>query len=337
MAADDGVNPPAGDDGESLIVNLNDEEGTPAPGERVGGAAGEKAKPPPVPGPSAAPSPQTALADLQRQMQAERAERTRVSEDNRRLAAERDQAVLFAQEAERRGVSTYELYNENQIKGTQDQMEALAGQAEQAMQDGDFKRATTLNLKIGRLGGSLAVLERDQAVLVQQREQMQREARAPQQRQPQPQQSRQQQVPTDPLERAIMNRTDATKEFLRKHPDLVRGDGTLKASAVAAHERARDEGYQVDTPAYFEFIERSLQAQIPGGGGNPPPRGAPTMAAPVTRGASPGGGGGGYAGNGSFTMTPKMRRLASEQGVPEKEWAQNYVRLLAEGRITPIT
>lgn len=332
MAADDDVNPAAGDDGESLIVNLNDEEGALPAGEK-----GAAAKPPPVPGPSAAPSPQTGLADLQRQIQAERAERTRVTEDNRRLAQERDQAVFFAQEAERRGVSTYELYNENQIKGTQDQMEALAGQAEQAMQDGDFKRATTLNLKIGRLGGSLAVLERDQAVLVQQREQMQREARAPQQRQPQPQQPRQQQVPTDPLERAIMNRTEPTKEFLRKHPDLVRSDGTLKASAIAAHERARDDGYAVDTPAYFEFIERSLQAQIPGGGGgNPPPRGAPTTAAPVARGASPGGGGG-YAGNGSFTMSPKMRRLAAEQGVPEKEWAQNYVRLLAEGRITPIT
>lgn len=331
MAADDDVTPPAGDEGESLIVNLNDEE--------LPGGAGEKgaaAKLPPVPGPSAAPSPQTGLADLQRQIQAERAERSRISEDNRRLAQERDQAVYFAQEAERRGVSTYELYNENQIKATQDQMESLAGQSEQAMQDGDFKRATTLNLKIGRLGGSLAVLERDQAVLVQQREQMQREARQPQQRQPQPQQPRQQQVPADPLERAIMNRTDPTKEFLRKHPDLVRGDGTLKASAVAAHERARDEGYQVDTPAYFDFIEKSLQAQIPGGGGNPPPRGAPTMAAPVARGASPGGGGG-YSGNGSFTMSPKMRRLAAEQGVPEKEWAQNYVRLLAEGRITPIT
>ena len=38
------------------------------------------------------------------------------------------------------------------------------------MQDGDFKRAATFNLQIGRLGGALAVLERDQAVLAQQRE-----------------------------------------------------------------------------------------------------------------------------------------------------------------------
>lgn len=320
--ADDDNNLPAGDDGESLVVNLDDD--TPPP---VAGA-----KPPPVPGPSSGAPPSQGLADLQRQMQAERAERVRITGVAQQIARERDQAVAFAQEAERKGVSTYELYNENQIKATQDKMESLAEQAEQAMQDGDFKRATTMNLQIGRLGGALAVLERDQAVLAQQREQ---QAQQPRQVQPQVQQP-QPAVPTDPLERAIMNRTEPTKEFLRKHPDLIRSDGTLKASAISAHERARDEGYQVDTPAYFEYIEKSLQAQVPGGGG-PPVRGAPASqgyAAPVARGASPGGGG--YSGNGSFTMTPKMRRLAAEQGVPEKEWAQNYVRLLAEGRITPI-
>jgi hypothetical protein len=36
-------------------------------------------------------------------------------------------------------------------------------------------------------------------------------------------------------------------------------------------------------------------------------------------------------------MTPKMRRLADEQGVTPSEWATNYVKLLKEGRITPIT
>jgi hypothetical protein len=268
-------------------------------------------------------------------MAVERQERARVTEDNRRLAAERDQAMYLAQEAERRGVSTYELYNENQIRATQDQMEALAGEGERAMQDGDFKRAQTINLKIGRLGGALAVLERDQAVLVQQREQAEQQARQP--RQPQPQQAQPQpQLPTDPLERAIMNRSEATKGFLRKHPELVRGDGTLKHAAISAHERALDDGHQVDTPGYFDYIERTLMAQTPSG--NPPSvpsRGAPTMAAPVSR--SGGGGGGGGMNGGEFRMTPKMRRLAQEQNVSEREWAQNYVRLLAEGRITPIT
>jgi hypothetical protein len=330
--ADDDSNPPAGDD-EPLVVDLSDDDpATPKPPVA--------AKPPPVPGPSTPPSPQVGLAELERQIQQERAERERMTTTARQIAAERDQAIAFAQEAERRGVSTYELYNENQIRATQDKMESLAAASEQAMQDGDFKRASTLNLQIGRLGGSLAVLERDQAVLAQQREQMSQQRQQPQRQQPQPQQPQQPQS-TDPaavLERAIAGRTPPTQAFLRKHPELVRSDGTLMRSAVDAHERARDEGYQVDTPAYFEHIENSLRAQQPradGGVSVPSVGRAPTTAAPVGRAGSPGGMGGG--GNGTFTMTPKMRRLAAEQGVPEKEWAQNYVRLLNEGRITPIT
>lgn len=319
---------------ESLVVNLDEEDPPPAPAEGDGKPA-IAAKPPPVPGPSSAPAPQVGLADLQRQMQAERAERTRVTEDNRRLAAERDQAVAFAQEAERRGVSTYELYNENQIKGTQDKMVSLANNAEQAMQDGDFKRAAALNLEIGRLGGSLAVMERDQSILVQQREQNERQ---PPPQQPAQQQPQRQQVPNDPFERAIMSRTEPTKQFLRKHPEIVRDDGTFKRYAIDAHERARDAGYVVDTPGYFDYIERSIVAQTPSSDGQPipPPRGAPTIAAPVARNSGPGGSGG-SAGSGTFTLTPKMRRLADEQGVEPREWARNYVRLLAEGRITPIT
>ena len=97
---------------------------------------------------------------------------------------------------------------------------------------------------------------------------------------------------------------------------------------------------QIDTPGYFEYVEKSLMAQTPRGEGGAGPRACRTLrrairrrsratAALVTLVAAQ------VAGN--FVMTPKMRRLAAEQGVPEKEWAQNYVRLLAEGRITPIS
>jgi len=318
----DDVIPPAGED-ENLVVDLSDDDTS-------GGV--KTAKPPPVPGPGssqgAAPAPQAGLEELQRQIEAERAERTRVTQVAQQIARERDQAIQFAQEAERKGVSSYELYNENQIKATQDKMESLAGQAEQAMNDGDFKRASTINLQIGRLGGALAVLERDQAVLAQQREQQPQRQAAPQQAQPaaQPAQS------ADPLERAIASRTEPTKQFLRKHPELVRGDGTLKASAIAAHERARDDGYEVDTPAYFDYIEKSLQAQVPTPGRAP--AASQGYAAPVARSSAPTASG--SMNGGTFTMTPKMRRLAAEQGVSDKEWAQNYVRLLAEGRITEV-
>jgi len=325
--------------GENLVVNLDEEEEKKAPSADEKSAAAA-AKPPPVPGPSATPAPsQTGLAELQRQMQAERAERARVTEVARQIAAERDQAIQFAQEAERRGVSTYELYNENQIKAVQDKMAAVANQAEVAMNEGNFKVVSALNLELGRLGGSLAVLERDHQILQQQREQMGQ----PQQRQPQPQQRQppqpQPQRPADPIERAIQGRTEPTKQFLRKHPELIRGDGSLKRTAIEAHERALDEGHTADTAGYFDYIERALNvAQAPGQPVSLAVRGqAPSIAAPVARGGGPAGSGGAPGGNGTFTMTPKMRRLAEEQGVSPQEWARNYVRLLGEGRITPIT
>jgi hypothetical protein len=331
--ANQDFNPP--EEGDSVVIDLNEPDE-----DQKTTAPPAVAKPPPVPGPSSsapapAPAPQAGLEELQKQINAERAERTRVTQVAQQIARERDQAVAFAQEAERKGVSTYELYNENQIKATQDKMESLAAQAEQAMTDGDFKRAQTFNLQIGRLGGQLAVLERDQAVLAQQREQQGQQR--PQQPQQRPQQPAAPAAPTDPFERALVGRSEPTKQFLRKHPELVRSDGTLKRSVIDAHDRALDEGYQIDTPGYFEYVEKSMIAQTPkSDGGAAPPVRQQQYSAPVTRNGGPGNSGGG-AGSGNFVMTPKMRRLAAEQGVPEKEWAQNYVRLLAEGRITPIS
>lgn len=294
-------------------------------------------KPPPVPGPkTAAPAPapaaQDGLKDLQRQIEAERAERGRIAQQNQQLARERDQAIAFAQEAERRGVTTYELYTETQITGVQEQMDALTAQQENAYGDGDFKTVAEINKRLNRLGGQLAILERDKATLAEQREQMGKQPPRQPQRQTQPQAPQ----PTDPLEKAIQNRTEPTKQFLRKHPELVRGDGSLKRTAIDAHDNALDAGYAVDTPGYFQFIESVIGSGQPASDGAPVPRRAPTTAAPVARGASPGGGGVVNA-DGTFTVTPKMRRLAEEQGVPVQEWVKNYVRLVSEGRVTPIT
>jgi hypothetical protein len=117
----------------------------------------------------------------------------------------------------------------------------------------------------------------------------------------------------------------------------VRSDGSLKRQAIDAHDSALDAGHAVDTPAYFSYIEGIIGSG--GGNGGEPARGgrAPSMAAPVERGASPDRASGVVNADGTFTITPKMRRLAEEQGVPVKEWVQNYVRLVKEGRMTPLT
>jgi hypothetical protein len=287
-----------------------------------------EAKPPPVPGPPAAVEPQVGLQDLQQQIANERRARAQMEDTARRIAAERDQAVRYAQEAEQRGGNNYEAYVDSQIHGMVGEMDNLTAHAEVAMNEGDFKTAAAINKQLGRIGGALAIAEREKQALQQQRQQPQQPRQQPQQPQPQ------RQVPTDPVERAIANRTPATQAFLRKHPDLIRGDGTLKKAAIDAHERARDAGFEVDTEGYFRHIESLL-----GGNGQTPSENGsasriPGYSAPVTRGPAPGGD---NLAPGTFRLTPKMRRLADEQGVTPTEWATNYVKLLKEGRITPIT
>jgi hypothetical protein len=325
---------------EISLADLEDEE--PKAAEKPQAKA--PAKPPPVPAPGTSQeqakpaAPQVGLKDLETHLANERAERLRVTSENARLLAERDNAIRYAQAAEQRGVSTIELANDNQIVALTEQLDMMQAQHEQAMTDGDFKTASALQRKMGKLNSDLSLAEERKAALAGQREQMTQQHRQPLQRPAAP-------AAVDPLERAIANRTEPTKAFLRKHPDLIRGDGSLKRAAIDAHDQALDAGHAVDTPGYFAYIESAIS---PAGGGNgaaegapaPAPRQrAPTMAAPVERGAAPGSSNipGVSADGSTFTVTAKMRRLAEEQGVPVKEWVNNYISLLKQGRITPIT
>lgn len=323
------------DEDENEEINLADlEQDDEQPeGKKPDAAA---AKPPPVPGPRTAAAPQTGLKDLERQIGEERAARARLAQENQRLGGERDNAIRFARETEARGVSTFELYVDNQISSMTEQMDALTAQQETAYADGDFKTVSQINRRLADLGGDLASAKRDKATLTQQRGVMEQ-----QHKQPIRPAAGQQQQPTDPVERAIQGRTPTTQAFLRKHPELIRSDGTLKRAAIDAHEAALDAGHTLDTPSYYAHIEGLIgpgTGAANGNGGEAPARGrAPRDAAPVARGGGPDRGSSVVNADGTFTITPKMRRLAEEQNVPIKEWVSNYVRLVREGRMTPIT
>ena len=329
------ASPEPGED-EDLTVNL-DADAAPDKDDKTEQKPAVT-KPPPVPGPGSAPSepmvPQAGLDALKAQVETVRRERDQHAAVARRVQQERDQWAAYAQEAERRGVTALEVYADSKIQGINDQMEALAGRFEAAMTEGDFKTAAQVQLKLNRLGGDMALAERDKNIAMQQREQMQRRGQQqPQQRQQQPQ-PQQQQLPSDPMERAMIGRSEPAKAFLRKHPELVRSDGSLKRSAIDAHERSLDEGYTEGSHEYFANIEKIL------GSDKAPPQGAeerphPGYAAPVERGSPPGGSSP-VGPDGRFTLTPNMRRLAAEAGVSPQEWAAQYVRLLNEGRVTPI-
>lgn len=318
--------PDARDD-EDVIVKLDDDDA----GDKDKGKP--EAKLAPVPGPGTqTTAPAEGLKDLEGQIVIERDRAARAEHNARAAATERDRAIAFAQEAQRRGLSAHEVAIDNKIANASNEIDRITEMMESAYNEGDFKKVAGYQRDMGKIAGDLAVFKRDKEYAASQ------VARS---RQPQPG-TRQptEPVPTDPFEAAIHGRTPVVQEFLRKHKELIRGDGTLKKIAIDAHDAALDAGYKMDTPAYFEHIEGTLK------GTRGEPRQEPTRAeggfsaAPERNeplGRQPSGGGVPLNEKGEFKMTPKYRRLAAEQGVSDAEWAKNYNRLLKEGRMTPIS
>src|SRR5262245_47098258 len=240
----------------------------PAPAGQAA-AAPESTQPPAPPAP---PAPAAGLEELERAVSRERAERERIQ-------AERDHFAQVAAEAERRGVSTHELLVDNQIKATIEQLDALQRQQEGAYENGDWKLVAQINRKMHDLSGQLALDRRDKAYI----EQVSKQPRPVPGPQP---------AAASPVERALSAFSPPAQAFLRKHPDLMRGDGTLKRSAVDAHEKALDEGFAADSEGYFAHIEKVLGKGAvvssppaapapPSAPPSPSPAlGAPTMAAP---------------------------------------------------------
>ena len=293
---------------------------------------GKKAVAPVPPAHSEPPEAPTAgLEAMEQQLREANARADRIEQASRRLQTERDQALALAQEAEKRGISTQELMIEDQIKATAGQLDSLTEQQATAWSDGDFAKAAQINRKMQELTVSHGFLNEKKLWLAQQRERQQQPPPAP------PQAAADSAPPADPFEARIHGKySPNAAAFLRKHQDLVRSDGSLKRVAIEAHEAALDEGFTADTPGYYDRIERILgqpkEAEVNGAAPPAAPKaGAPTTAAPVSRGnvRVPGGGG-------KPQITPNQRRLAIEQGQDPDEWFAHYNRLLAEGKISPV-
>lgn len=61
----------------------------------------------------------------------------------------------------------------------------------------------------------------------------------------------------DPVEEFIATRTEPTQKWLREHRDYLT-DGRKNAKLTAAHFSAVGEGIALDTPEYFEHVEKHL-------------------------------------------------------------------------------
>lgn len=99
---------------------------------------------------------------------------------------------------------------------------------------------------------------------------------------------------TDPAEAIIGQMTPASGAWLRKNKDVALKSQAAWSRTIAAHHSAIEAGHEVDSPAYFQFLEGDLKIT---GGRDPTPitkptpkRAPPMAAAPVNKGTPAAGG-----------------------------------------------
>lgn len=228
-----------GDDGENIVVVLGDTENT---------AAGNEA---PAAGNAAVGD--HGFDDLKQQLAEEQASRQRAE---RQAEAERQQRIAAQREAqESRGKATeYEAsafsaqYDSvvNALGLAQQEADKLASEQEAAMSEGDFKKATELNVKIGRQAARIVQLEDGKAAL-----DAQRQARAAE---PAPKPQAQQRSEAEQREAYLATQSPKTAAWMRAHPAYF-DDIKLQNKVLAGHYLAVDKGIVPESDEYFQFVE----------------------------------------------------------------------------------
>jgi len=256
-----------------------------------------------------APSVDQGIADLQRQLDAER---QRAANAEQRATQAQHEAGQFKSQAE-----------QNQYTAISRALEAAnaAGEAAEnkytaAMEAGDYKAAAKAQAEIARVVNQQTQLEAGKT-------QMEAMRNDPRYRQPQTPQ-----IDPNSFEGRISNATPRTQQWLRAHPDAIT-DPEKNAEVLLAHQRAIKAGYQPDTDGYFAYVEQNA-----GYTSKPSvPQRQANVSAPVQQTSRQPAG---TQTKTTFTMTPKMRELASMAGVDDKVWAKQYLAGIKDGTQEPI-
>ena len=146
-------------------------------------------------------------------------------------------------------------------------------------------------------------------------------------------------VVADPVEAMASNLTPRSAEWVRSHPEYAR-DPALTRRMIRAHEDALDRGIRADTDEYFNYVENRLDINKPvmetalsdastsTAGRRAAPAAAPP-AAPVSRSGT------GTGGRSSVvTLRAEEREAARDMGMSEKEYAQNKLALIRDGKLS---
>jgi hypothetical protein len=255
----------------------------------------------------AKPTPPTVdqgIADLQRQLEAERAGRAIAEQRATTAQAEAGQFKTQAEQSQYTAIS-------RALDAANGAAEGAEAKYAAAMDAGDYKAAAKAQSEMARIAAQQTQLEAGKS-------QMEAIRKSPQYNQPQ-----QQRVDPNSFDGRISNATPRTQGWLRAHPECVT-DPEKNAEALLAHQRAVKLGHVPDSDSYFQFVEQTMGYQA----APPTKQRQANQSAPVMhQSRQPAG----QQTKTTFTMTPKMRELAALSGVPEATWAKAYLAGIKDG------
>jgi len=256
--------------------------------------------------------PEDGIADLQRQLDAER---------SRREAAER-----MAHDAEDRERSARIDKDESEIHLVTNAIQTLNRDKEilkanyaQALRTGDFNKAAEINDEINEAATQLQQLTNGLEAM-----------KSKPKVQPMPPQS------SDPVEAFAARLTPRSADWVRAHPEFVK-DSRLNRKMIAAHELAVADGHAPDTDGYFSAIEQTLNVgrKVAASSVNEEAssfaakavsrRDAAPAAAPVSRGGS--------NRTNVVRLSAAEREMADMMNMKHDDYAKNKIALQKEGKL----
>ena len=266
-----------------------------------------------------APPVDEALATLKKQLE----DRDASLADANTRAANAEAAARQASDGYVRAQTDTRTANLNMvntaIETVKREAEMLEGSLGAAMQNQDFAAAAKIQTQIATNAAKLVQLETG-------KEAMEAEAKIP---------IRRMDPPKDPVEMLASQLSPRSAQWVRAHPEFAR-DQRLQQRMVGAHNVAVSENLAADTDAYFERVESILGLKQPAQqeeeeplseAAAPAQRRAPP-AAPVSRSGT----GNGKRPN-TVTLTPEEREVAQMNGMSDREYAEQKLKLQKEGRL----
>lgn len=261
------------------------------------------------------PTPEEVIESLKTKLKKSEEETTTARANQAAAEKVSQESTSRAVTSEAEYVRTQEVALDNAVVAATGEVDKIQADLERALEEGDNKAIAKAQRDLGKANYDLGKMEDDKAAFTQWKEQ--REAAI----------------------KAAPKKTDspyspAAQQWIGDHPKF-NTDPIYRNIALGAHEMAKDKGIQIDSPAYFKFLEDKIghhygeEDEAPGKTETRQRPAASSTAAPSSRDT----GTTTTANPKKVTLSPEEVAAAKDMGVSVQEYAKAKLALKNEGRL----